>query len=218
MRKLLRLLGYVQPYWLQAFASVILMAGDHDNPEPRTLGHCGIVGERRGLVCAKRGGVAVRLEKGSIAEDLGRLRPPQMRPWHRLGNGAAAIDALQRVGERYPQDGAIDTRRRQSFQAVGNVGRPHEGAGGVMNGDKVRCLGCQRFQAIQHRVLAAGASFDRWRQVEAADGRLVMCLITGTDHDLDPVDARGRPENRQGAAQDGLAGYIAQRSTEREAA
>ena len=27
MRKLLRLMGYVQPYWLQAFSSVILMAG-----------------------------------------------------------------------------------------------------------------------------------------------------------------------------------------------
>ena len=92
----------------------------------------------------------------------------------------------------------------RAFRQAAISARPDEGAGGIVDGDQVRRPGGQRFQAVQHRMLAAGAAFDRRRQVEAGNGCLVVRFIAATDHDLDPVDAGGRPKDRQSAAQDRL--------------
>ena len=58
----------------------------------------------------------------------------------------------------------------RGIQAGRDIRRPHEGPGGVMDGDEVGRLAGQRFQAVEHGLLAARAAHDGRRQVEAGDG------------------------------------------------
>ena len=116
------------------------------------------------------------------------------------------VDALQRVGERHAQDGAIDCRAPTAAlrQAAMSAGRTKGRAASWMATRSGGCGG-QRFQAVQHRMLAAGtASRPAAASSKPATAASVVRFVAGTDHDLDPVDARGRLEDRQGAAQDRL--------------
>ena len=87
---------------------------------------------------------------------------------------------------------------RSGFQAADDVGHPDEGPGGVMDGHEVGGTRGQGLQAVQDRLLPAGAA----RRPAAAgpgprrppDSRLSS---PGGDHDLDAVDARRRPEGLQ---------------------
>ena len=171
-RRLLEILG-------RGDLAVIVVARDHDNPQSRALGDGGIVGERRGVIGAERGRGAVGREQGRKPEDLGRLGAPQAGARHRFGNGAAAVDAFQGVGERHAQDGAVDARHRQDLQAGADIRRPNERAGGIVDGNEVRRLGSQRFQAIEHRLLTARPAHDRRRQVEAGNGCVVVASSPG---------------------------------------
>ena len=184
--------------------AVIVVALDHDNPETGALGDRGIVGERRGFVAPSGAAARCASSRAAYRKTCGVCARHKWARGTVSEMAPAGSDALQRVGERHAQDGAVDSRRRQGLQAGGDVGRPDEGAGGIVDGDQVRRLGGQRFQAVQHRMLPAGAAFDRRRQIEAGNGCPVVRFVAATDHDLDPVDPGGCPEDRQSAAQDRL--------------
>ena len=164
----------------------------------------------------------MRRQQGGEAKHLRRLRPPQVAPRDGLRDGVAGADALQRVGEGNTQDGAVDPVGRDGGQAGVDVGTPHEGTRRVMDRDKIGRRARQRFEAVQDRLLAAGAPRDRRRQAQPLGCGLVMSVISRTDHHPYPIDGRGGLEGRDGPAQDGLAGQkrilLGQRATEAAAA
>ena len=79
-------------------------------------------------------------------------------------------------GERHAQHRAVDAGA-QGLQAADDVGHPNEGAGGIVDGHEVGRMCRQGFQAVQDRLLPAGATGDRRWQVHPLDGSLIEGLV-----------------------------------------
>jgi hypothetical protein len=185
--------------------AVIFAARDHDKREARALGHGSIVRQRGRLVGGERSRRAVRRQQRGEAEELRRLCPPQIAPRHGLGDRLACTHALQRVGEGNAEDGAVDPVGRGGNEAGLDLGWTHERSRSVVNGDEVRRRTGQRFETVEHGLLAAAAARHGWGQIQAPRRRLVEFVISRTDHHEDPVDRWRALEGGNGAAQDGLA-------------
>ena len=94
-----------------------------------------------------------------------------------------------------------------AFRQAAISHRPDEGAGGIMDGDEVRRPSpASASRPFRTECCRLAPAYDRRRQVEAGNGRLVVRFVAATDHDLDPVDPGRRPKGLQGVAQDRLAG------------
>ena len=160
------------------------------------LGDRGIVGERRRLVAPSDAAARCACEQRGVAEDLRRLRPPQVGARHRFGDGArrhrraSACRRAARPGRRRrsPAPRGLPGRRRY------RTGRTKGRAASWMATRSGGSAG-QRFQAVQHRMLPAGAAqrpaaagpSRRWPSGSAPSS-------PRRDHDLDPVDARAPTE------------------------
>ena len=139
--------------------AVIVVARDHDNPETGALGDRGIVGERRGLVAAERRGGAMRLEQGGDSGRPAAFAPAtggRAAPFRRWRPPASTRFSVSASGtpRTAPSMPGADRASRQAAISPG----ADEGAGGIVDGDQVRRPGGQRFQAVQHRMLPAGAA------------------------------------------------------------
>ena len=147
---------------------------------------------------AQRRRRAMRGEQLGEAEDLRRLRPPQAGARHGPGQQRRhrrPASACRRAARPAPRRRCRDaTASRQPMMSD----TPNEGAGGIVDGDQVGGMRRQRLQAVQDRLLPAGAAGDRRRQVHPLDGSPIEVLVAGGDHDLDAVDARCRPEAHPG--------------------
>ena len=185
--------------------AIVLMASNHDNLQACAFGYCGVVGQCRGLACRQRRGGAVRLEQGPESENLRGLRTPQAGARYGGRDDSAVVGALQGIGERHPQNGALDGRIVQSGETGGDIGSPDERAGCVVHRHQVRRDRGQCLQAVQHRVLATCAPFDRRWQVEVADSRPVLSLVVGTDDDLQVVDPGHAAKGDHGPTDHGFA-------------
>ncbi len=188
--------------------AVVLAALDHDNLQPGALGHGRVVGQ------GGRFGIAERCRGAMRGQQRRRSgRPAASAPATGSWRGTVSVtaspspDALQRIGERDAEDGAVDAPDATAGQAGLNVGTAHEGPGGIVDRHQVGRIGGQRLQAVQDGLLPADAATTR-----AAPGRALRRPGRSGRHLPDAITTRtaleclGRPGSAsEGPAQDGLA-------------
>ena len=71
--------------------AVVLAAFDHHHLQSGALRDRGVIGQRGRLRRAERRRVAMRLQQRSVAEDLRRLRAPEVRPRDGFADGAVGV-------------------------------------------------------------------------------------------------------------------------------
>ena len=187
--------------------AVVLAAFDHHHLQSCAFGHRGVVGQGRRLglrrASPRRDAPSAALRSGRSAASAparGWCAGPCRRPRRRC---AVRLTVSAR---RTPRTAPSIPGGRGGLQAGGDIHRPDEGPGGVMDRHEVGRLAGQRLEPVQDRLLAARPAQDGAGQVEALDGGRVVGFVAGGDHHLQAVDFRGGSIRLERVPQDRPAG------------